>query len=121
METPQPVHFIPKAGKYVRNEETGIVKPVQNVPLPLAYPKEFDKILLGGEAIVKGFRKRRPQVRRFPHFWVPTLKRMAMYSEILNQHMNIVATDRVVQLCYHYKGFDEYILQVNLDLMKKKK
>ncbi|XP_055295159.1 39S ribosomal protein L28, mitochondrial-like [Sitodiplosis mosellana] len=111
-EVPTPVHYIPKAGKYVRNDATGEVKPVQNVPIPLRYPHEFDKCLLGGEAIVKGYYKSKPTVRRFPHFWVPTLKRTAVYSEILNQHMDVLATDRVIQLIHHYKGFDEYIMQV---------
>lgn len=112
-EEPTPVHFIPKAGKYERNDETGEVKPIQNVPLPLRFPHEFDKCLLGGEAVIKGYYKTRPTVRRFPHFWVPTLKRTAVYSEILNQHMDVLATDRVIQLIHHYKGFDEYIMQVS--------
>lgn len=112
-EEPTPVHFIPKAGKYERDEKTGLTKPVQNVPIPLRYPREFDKCLLGGEAIIKGYYKSKPQVRRFPNFWVPTLKRTAVYSEILNQHMEVLATDRVIQLIHHYKGFDEYIMQVN--------
>lgn len=116
-EEPTPVHYIPKAGKYVRNEETGITTPVQNVPLPLKYPKEFDKCLLGGEAVIKGYYKSRPTVRRFPNFWVPTIKRTTVYSEILNQHMDVLATDRVQQLIHHYKGFDEYIMQVNLFLL----
>lgn len=111
-ETPTPVHYVPKAGRYVRNEQTGITQMVQNVPLPLKYPAEFDKCLMGGEAIVKGFYKSKSTVRRFPHFWIPTLKRTAVYSEILNQHMEVLATDRVIQLIQHHNGFDEYIMQV---------
>lgn len=115
MDRPQPVHYIPKAGKYARNPETGITQPVQNIPLPTMFPKEFDNCLLGGESIVKGYYKSGPQIRKFPHFWVPTLKRTAVYSEILNKHMEVLATDRVIQLIHHYKGFDEYVMQVGLD------
>lgn len=111
-DTPTPVHYIPKAGKYQRNPETGITQPVQNIPLPTMFPKEFDNCLLGGEMIVKGYYKSGPQIRKFPHFWVPTLKRTAVYSEILNKHMEVLATDRVIQLIHHYKGLDEYIMQV---------
>ncbi|XP_031634250.1 39S ribosomal protein L28, mitochondrial isoform X2 [Contarinia nasturtii] len=119
-QEPTPVHYIPKAGKYVQDEKTGVVKPVQNVPIPLKFPREFDKCLLGGEGIIKGFYKSKPQVRRFPHFWIPKLSRTAVYSEILNQHMEVLATDRVVQLIHHYKGFDEYIMQTKaIDLRTK--
>lgn len=112
-EEPTPIHFIPKAGRYVRDERTGLTKPVQNVPIPMQYPEEFDECLLGGEGIIKGFYKTKRQVKKFPHFWIPTLKRTAVYSEILNQHMDVLATDRVIQLIHHYKGFDEYIMQVS--------
>lgn len=115
MDRPQPVHYIPKAGKYARNPETGITQQVQNIPLPTMFPKEFDNCLLGGESIVKGYYKSGPQIRKFPHFWVPTLKRTAVYSEILNKHMEVLATDRVIQLIHHYKGFDEYVMQVRMD------
>lgn len=108
---PTPVHWIPQAGKYTRDEKTGIVRPVQNVPLPLKYPKEFNQCLLGGEAIVKGFKKK-PNIRRHPQFWIPTLKRTAVYSKILNKYLEVLATDRVVQLIHHYQGFDEYVMQV---------
>lgn len=37
---PTAVHYIPKDGKWERNELTGITTPVQNVPLPLIYTPE---------------------------------------------------------------------------------
>lgn len=113
-----PVHYIPRPGRYARNEETGIVTPVQNIPIPLKYPAEFERCLMGGEAIIKGYYKSKPTVRKFPHFWIPTIRRMVIYSEILNQHMEVMATDRVLQLIHHYKGFDEYIMQVKLNLQQ---
>lgn len=115
-ETPQPVHYTPRAGRYTRDEQTGIVTPVQNVPIPLRFPAEFDRCLLGGEALIKGYYKNKPRVRKFPHFWIPTIRRMVIYSEILNQHMEVLATDRVLQLSHHYKGFDEYIMQVECNV-----
>lgn len=109
------MHYIPKAGRYTRDEATGIVTPVQNVPLPVKYPAEFEKCLMGGEALIKGYYKSKPRIRKFPHFWIPTIKRMVIYSEILNQHMEVLATERVLQLTHNYKGFDEYVMQVKIN------
>lgn len=109
------MHYIPKAGRYTRDEATGIVTPVQNVPLPVKYPAEFEKCLMGGEALIKGYYKSKPRIRKFPHFWIPIIKRMVIYSEILNQHMEVLATERVLQLTHHYKGFDEYVMQVKIN------
>lgn len=85
--------------------------PVQNHPIPLKYPKEFNNCLLGGEAIIKGFEKR-TRARRNPHFWIPKLKKTAVYSQILNKYFAVMATERVLHLIHHYQGFDDYILQV---------
>lgn len=109
-QPPTPIHYIPKAGQYIRNEK-GVVRPVQDVPLPLKYPPEFDGMLLGGEAVIQGFRKKHRK-RRFPHFWMPTFTKMPVYSEIMNKHIEVIGTDRVVRLINHYQGFDQYILQV---------
>lgn len=111
---PTPVHYQPRPGKYER-KENGMVLPIQNVPIPVKFPKEFHEGLWGGEGIVKGFRKK-PEKRRFPHFWMPSLKKSAVYSTVLNKHMEVVATDRLIQLILHYQGFDEYLLNVCIDI-----
>lgn len=111
---PTPVHYQPRPGKY--EVKHGKVLPIQNVPLPVRYPKEFHQGLWGGEGILKGFRKKVDK-RRFPHFWMPTLKKTVVYSAVLNKHMEVVGTDRLIQLIYHHKGFDEYLLEVCDDLL----
>lgn len=112
-EQPTPVHYIPRGGQYERIEtfEGRKVLPVQNIPLKLSYPPEFDRCLMGGEAIVQGFRKKE-QKRRFPHFWMPTLRNLAVYSEILNKHFEVIGTDRALSLIIHHQGFDQYLMQV---------
>lgn len=115
---PTPLHYTPKAGEYIRHEETGIVKPIQDRPLTLQYPEEFDGMLLGGEAILKGFIQKKRQHRR-PHFWMPSLVKLVVHSEIMNKHIQAVGTDRVIRLINHYQGFDEYILQVWTSLLPK--
>lgn len=81
------------------------------MPLLLRHPEEFESMLLGGEAILKGFRKKYRK-RRFPHFWIPNLKNIAVYSEILNKHIEAIGTDRVIRLVNHYHGFDSYLMEV---------
>lgn len=74
-------------------------------------PKEGQHQIWGGEAVVMGFKKRTPTKRRVPHFWMPILKRSVVYSEILNQYMSVVVTDRTISLIHECHGFDHYLLK----------
>lgn len=108
---PAAVHYVPKEGRFERNEVTGIVLPVQNVKLPLKYVPEEDDGIWGGEAIIKGFQKRNPYKRRVPHFWVPTLKRSVVRSEILNEFFSLTVTSRTIRNIMDHHGFDHYLLK----------
>lgn len=129
---PTAVHYIPKegeswvflvwwmtftylffsfSGKYVRDPKTGIVTPVQNIPIPTLMPPEGHQQIWGGEGVIKGFQKRSPYKHRVPHFWVPVLKRSVVYSVILNQYMSVVVTDRALHLIHESHGFDHYLLK----------
>ncbi|XP_046747821.1 39S ribosomal protein L28, mitochondrial isoform X2 [Diprion similis] len=108
---PTPVHYIEKEGKYERNEATGEVYPIQNVPLPLKYPKESHQGLWGGEAVIQGFQKRHPDKQKIPHFWVPALKRSVVYSEVLDKYMRVTLTERTLDLIHKNYGFDYYLLK----------
>jgi large subunit ribosomal protein L28 len=85
---------------------------VVNVPIPTKWVPEFDSMLMGGEAIVKGFTKKKMTSRRVPHWWVPTLRRTVVYSEILDSYMPVVVTKTLIDLVHKHKGFDNYILEV---------
>ncbi|XP_033353971.1 39S ribosomal protein L28, mitochondrial isoform X1 [Bombus vosnesenskii] len=111
MQTPSAVHYIEQKGRYVKNEETGEVYPVQNVPLPLLYPKEFHEGLWGGEAIIQGFTKKHKYARRYPRFWFPTLKKSVVYSEVLDKYISVVVTNRTIDLINEHYGFDHYLLK----------
>ncbi|XP_015515363.1 39S ribosomal protein L28, mitochondrial [Neodiprion lecontei] len=108
---PTPVHYIEKEGKYARNEATGEVYPVQNVPLPLKYPKEAHQGLWGGESVIQGFQKRHRLKQKIPHFWVPTLKKSIVYSEVLDKYIRVTLTDRTLDLIHKNYGFDHYLLK----------
>ncbi|XP_065159251.1 large ribosomal subunit protein bL28m [Atheta coriaria] len=111
LDEPAAVHFIPEEGKWKRDEVTNEVYPIQNIPLPLRFPDEYDNQLWGGEAVVQGFQHRSRNSRRVPHFWVPQLHRSVVYSEVLNKHMSVIMTDRALQLINANYGFDHYLLK----------
>lgn len=108
---PIPVHYVKQEGSYKRNKRTGEVKPVQNTPLPLIFPKEFNQTILGGEAIVQGFKQKHRHASKAPHYWFPTLKQSIVYSEILDKYMKTIVTNRTIHLIHEHKGFDHYLLK----------
>lgn len=92
--------------------------PVQNIPLPLKFPMQYNEQMWGGEAIVQGFlKKHRRYKRRVPHFWIPTLRRSVVYSEVLDKHMSVVVTDRTIRLIHENYGFDHYLLKVCMTIL----
>lgn len=132
MTEPTAVHYIPEEGRWKRDEVTGemlVFKnqfsavnetnifyrlPVQNVPIRLRFPQEFHKQMWGGEAVVQGFvKKHKNYKRRVPRFWLPTLKRSVVYSEVLDKYFSVVVTERTINLINANYGFDHYLLKVN--------
>ncbi|CAG9859297.1 unnamed protein product [Phyllotreta striolata] len=111
LTTPTAVHYTPEDGRWKRNEVTGEVSPVQNIPIPVFFPKESDDQLWGGEGVVQGFQQRSHLSRRVPHFWIPMLKRSVVYSEVLDKYISVVVTDRALRLINAHYGFDHYILK----------
>ncbi|XP_003700310.1 mitochondrial ribosomal protein L28 [Megachile rotundata] len=111
LQQPSPVHYIKQEGSYIRDETTEVVRPVQNVPLPLRYPKEFHEGLWGGEAVIQGFTKKHRYARRHPRFWFPLLKKSVVYSEVLDEYMSTVVTYRTIHLINEHYGFDHYLLK----------
>ncbi|XP_072396960.1 large ribosomal subunit protein bL28m [Diabrotica undecimpunctata] len=108
---PTAVHYVPETENWKRNDVTGEVFPVQNIPIPLHFPKESNLHIWGGEGVVQGFEKRDRFKRRVPHFWVPHLKRSVVYSEVLNKHISVIITDRAISLINAHYGFDHYLLK----------
>jgi len=111
-ERPTPVHYVPVSEKWYKHPDTGERKRRVDVPIPLIFPKEIHEGLWGGEGIIKGYIKRNvPYAKRIPHWWTPILKRVVLYSEILDEYMNVIATERTMDLIDQDYGFDNYILK----------
>ncbi|XP_076181840.1 mitochondrial ribosomal protein L28 [Ptiloglossa arizonensis] len=111
IQQPTAVHYIKQEGTYWRNEETEVVSPIQNVPIPLLYPKELHQGIWGGEAVIQGFQKKGQYHRRYPHFWFPQLKKSVVYSEVLDTYMSVIVTNRTIHLIHEHYGFDHYLLK----------
>ncbi|XP_053997842.1 39S ribosomal protein L28, mitochondrial [Hylaeus anthracinus] len=111
LQEPTAVHYVKQEGKYFRDEETEVVHRVQNVPIPLTYPKELNDGIWGGEAVIRGYVKKHPRRCRVPHFWFPVLKKSVVYSEVLDTYMSVVITNRTIRLIHEHYGFDHYLLK----------
>lgn len=110
-KAPEPVYYQHKTGKYTRDEKTGAVIPVQNIPIPLKYPKTMHTGIWGGEAVIQGFKKNGKYKCRVPYFWTPTLKKTIVYSEILNKYMSTIITGRAFDQINKHYGLDHYLLK----------
>ncbi|XP_017857559.1 PREDICTED: 39S ribosomal protein L28, mitochondrial [Drosophila arizonae] len=108
---PAAVHYIPKESEWERDEVTNAIKPVQSIPFPLIDTPESHQGIWGGEAVIKGFQKRQSTKRRVPHFWVPTLRRSVVHSQVLNEYMSVVVTERTLEQIHECHGFDHYLLK----------
>jgi len=107
----KPVYYQPKLGKWTRDEKTGAVIPVQNVPIPLRFPKTMHTGIWGGEAVIQGFKQSGKYKSRVPYFWTPTLKKTVVYSEVLNKYMSTIVTERAIDEINKNYGLDHYLLK----------
>jgi len=109
------IHSRVSAAKF-KKDEWGEIQPVQNPRIQVVYPKQFHEGLWGGEGVVKGLQARPPKKHRsflhpVPKFWWPRLLEGAVYSEVLNMHIEMLVTERGVRLVDEANGFDNYILK----------
>ncbi|XP_037069939.1 39S ribosomal protein L28, mitochondrial-like [Pollicipes pollicipes] len=111
LERPKPVHYVPEPGRWKKNPETGQIQRVENVPIPLRFPKEAHQGLWGGEGVIKGYQNRGRNASLVPHWWVPSLHRTVLYSEVLDRRLDLVVTQRALQLVHDHYGLDMYLLQ----------
>lgn len=109
-QKPAAVHYIPKEGMFERDEDTGEVYPVQNVPIPLKTVDQENFGIWGGEAVIQGFTKKKLMSHRVPKFWVPTLKRSVVRSDVLNEFFSVTVTERTIRLIFDHHGLDHYLL-----------
>ncbi|XP_054849598.1 39S ribosomal protein L28, mitochondrial [Eublepharis macularius] len=110
---PPAAHWRPSAIPRVLDPATGRRQRVQDVPIPVYYPRESQEGLWGGEGWVMGFRyannnKLSPRVKKI---WKPQLFYRELYSEILDKRITVTVTMRTLDLIDAAFGFDFYILK----------
>lgn len=108
------IHSRPTSARFEK-DEWGEIHPVQNPRIYVIYPDKFHEGLWGGEGVIKALLERpKGRHRSFLHppakyLW-PQLLEGVVYSEILDKHIDMVMTQRGVNLVDEAKGFDNYIL-----------
>jgi len=117
LTTPKPVHYIAQEGTYYKDEETGQVKKVRNIPIPLSESNLENEGIWGGEAIIDGYFRKFLGTHRIhdlgpvPKFWYPKLRRTVIYSEVLDKRMICDVTNRAMVLINDHYGLDNYLLE----------
>jgi len=111
MLEPTPVHYRPDPRKY-EADEFGYPKRVQNIPIPVFFPKESHDMLWSGEGIIAGLWRKREKKNtpRTPKIWKPRLSSRVFYSEILDVFLRATVTRNTLELIDAATGFDHYIL-----------
>ncbi|KHJ97886.1 ribophorin II [Oesophagostomum dentatum] len=123
----KPVHYRPPTSRLYWDPVRKVEIEAENYPLLVLHPPEADEGLWGGEGVVKGWKESRPYTKKkvLPRHWVPklyfpALKKVVLYSEILDKHMQITVTERALRLIDSHFGLDYYILRTpEIDLASK--
>jgi len=106
-----PVHWIPSTVTWKRDPVSGATSIVRDRPIPVVYPHQSDHGIWGGEGVVEGLVKKAKYRIPVPRFWVPSLHRSVVYSEILDKYLAVTVTERTLKLIDQFQGFDTYLLQ----------
>ncbi|XP_010618915.1 39S ribosomal protein L28, mitochondrial [Fukomys damarensis] len=111
--TPTPVHYQPHGTKFKINPKNGQRERVEDVPIPIYYPRESQKGLWGGEGWILGYRyaNNDKMSNRVKKVWKPQLFQRELYSEILDKKFTVTVTMRTLDLIDEAYGFDFYILK----------
>jgi len=106
-----PVHWRPKKEGWVRDPETGELKLIQNVPIPVTYPDQMHEGLWGGEGIVDGKLKKAKFRSPIFRMWIPNFHKTVVFSEILDKYLSVIVTERALQFIDSHNGLDAYLLK----------
>ena len=121
MRDPTPVHYQPDTRKYVA-DEFGCPVRIQNIPIPVFFPKESNDMLWGGEGIIAGFRRKKEKKKmpKVARIWMPRLSSRVFYSEILDLFLRVTVARQTLDLIDDVHGFDHYILSTpEIDMQSK--
>ncbi len=127
------IHLTPDERRFEKDEFGQVVPVVNKNITTVFYPDGFHKGLWGGEGVVWGIlapkaARHKPNYNPLSErYWFPRLHQTVVYSEILDVHLAMVATERGESLVDKHKGLDLYLLEtpVNevyaVDLLKLKR
>lgn len=87
-------------------------KIIRDRPIPVVYPHQSHLGIWGGEGVIDGLVKKGKFRSPVPKFWVPSLHRSVVYSEILDKYFSVVVTVKALRLIDEFHGLDSYLLKV---------
>jgi len=105
------VHSIPVKGNFRMSEDGKRVEEIKQENIKVVYPDNVNDGLWGGEGVVKGYRELGRFKGEKADYWFPDLYSSVLYSEVLDKHMNVVVTQRLLNLVDDHKGLDNYLLK----------
>nr|XP_039334324.1 39S ribosomal protein L28, mitochondrial [Saimiri boliviensis boliviensis] len=111
--TPTAVHYRPHGAKFKINPKNGQRERVEDVPIPIYFPRESQRGLWGGEGWIVGHRYANNDKlsKKLKKVWKPQLFDRELYSEILDKKFTVTVTMRTLDLIDEAYGLDFYILK----------
>jgi len=109
------------SGLWKRDEKGRPVR-VETIPLDIAYCKEAEEGLWGGETIVRGYRYPRgdKMTKRNKRYWLPMTHYRSFYSEVLDRYTErIQVTPLALDQIDAAYGFDFYILKTPCHILRR--
>ncbi|KAF2362995.1 L28p-like [Trinorchestia longiramus] len=105
------VHYDPATEIFKLSPCQERVTLVEQKEIQVVYPENCDDGLWGGEGVIKGFYHIGRYKGENAKYWWPTLQRSVVYSEILDKYMELVVTERALNLIDKHYGLDSYLLK----------
>jgi len=106
-----PVHYLKEQGNFRMSDDGMRVEEIKDQNIQVVFPENCNDGLWGGEGIVKGYRDLGRYKGQLARYWFPDLYGSTLYSEVLDKHMQVVVTQRLLNLVDDHHGLDNYLLQ----------
>lgn len=106
-----PVHHIPEKGNFRMSHDGLRVEEIKDENIQVVFPENCNDGLWGGEGVVKGYRELARYKGQLARYWFPDLYGSTLYSEVLDKHMQVVVTQRLLNQVDDHHGLDNYLLK----------
>jgi len=118
--TPRPQHDGLWKRMRVKGEKMQPVR-VENINIPIHFCPEAEEGIWGGETIIRAYRypKNGKKRKLLNWYWTPQIIKRTVYSEILDRYIKTTFTPRALDMIDAAYGFDNFILQTHVKVLRK--